>query len=96
MAGITYDYTMKSGIFTLDWGSIADAAVMAAVVAVIGGLVSLVSTAGFDVFVADWVLIGKNMVNLAFVAGVLSLGQAFLSTSSGSVLGITPPREDKK
>ena len=96
MNGISYDYSMKSGIFTLDWGSIADAVVMAAVAAVITGLVSLVSTSGFDVFTADWIFIGRNMVNLAFVAGVLSLGQSFLSTKTGSVLGITPPYEEKK
>lgn len=78
-------------MFTLDFASIADAVVMAAVGAVIAGFVSLVSTGTFDVFSADWVSIGKTMVNLAFISGVVSLGQNFLSTKKGSVLGITPP-----
>jgi hypothetical protein len=81
---------MKNGLFTLDWGSIADAVIMAAVTAVLVGLVSLVSTVGFNLFTADWAFIGKNMANLAFIAGVVSLGQNFLSTNKGSVLGVTP------
>lgn len=81
---------MKNGIFKLDWGSIADATLMATVAAIAVAAVSLVTTTGFDVFAANWVVIGKNMVNLAFITGVVSLGQSFLSTKKGSVLGITP------
>lgn len=81
---------MKNGIFTLDWASLADALVMAAVAAVLTAFVSLVSTGHFDVFTADWVTVGKNMTNIAFIAAVISLGQNFLSTNGGSVLGVTP------
>lgn len=95
-ATVSYDITtnqpiMKSGIFTLDWGSIADAVVTAIVSAVIVGLVSLVGTVGFNLFTANWIMIGQNMANLGFIAGVVSLGQSFLSTNKGSVLGLTPP-----
>lgn len=79
---------MKNGIFQLDWASIGDAILTAAVTAVIVGLVSLVTTAGFDLFTAPWIAIGKNMTNLAFIAAVVSLGKDFLSTNSGSLLGV--------
>jgi predicted subunit of tRNA(5-methylaminomethyl-2-thiouridylate) methyltransferase len=82
---------MKNGIFTLDWGSVADAAVTAVVLAVLGGLVTLVATAhGFNVFTADWKMIGENMVNVGFAAAVVSLSQNVMSTNKGSVLGVTP------
>ena len=81
---------MKNGIFTLDWKSIADAVLTSAVAAVIVGAVSLVSTAGFDIFTANWVAIGHNMANLAFIAGVVSLGKDFLSTNEGSLIGVGP------
>lgn len=81
---------MQNGIFKLDWGSISDSILTAAVVAVITGLVSLVATSGFDVFTANWSLIFHNMVNLAFIAGVLDLGKDFLSTNEGSLLGVGP------
>lgn len=82
-----------NGIFTLDWGSIADAIVMAVVLALVAALYGVVTTAGFDVFGADWVAIGKNMVNVGFIAAVVSLAQNFLSTNQGSVLGLTPPNQ---
>lgn len=80
-----------NGILTLNGTSVLDAVLWAVIAAVLTGLVSLVGTAGFDVFSANWVMIGHNMVNLAFTAGVLSLGQDLLSTNSGSFLGITKP-----
>jgi hypothetical protein len=36
------------------------------------------------------------MVNVGFVAGVTSLGQSFISTNKGSVLGITPNTTPQK
>lgn len=78
------------GIFTLDWASVADALVTAVVFAVFGALYNVVVVSGFDVFTADWVNIGHVMVNVGFIAAVVSLGQNFLSTNKGSVLNITP------
>lgn len=82
---------LKTGLFTLDWASVLDAVLMAIIFAVLGGLVTMVSIGGFDVFTANWVLIGHNMVNLGFTAGILSLGKDLLSTSTGSLLGATAP-----
>lgn len=81
---------LQSGIFTLKWIDIADAVLTAVVVAVVTGLVALASTNGFDVFSVNWTAIFHSMVNWAFVAGVLSLGKAFLSTNTGSLLGVGP------
>lgn len=81
---------MQNGIFKLDWASIGDAVLTAVVTAVIVALVQLVSTSGFDLFTANWVMIGHNMANIAFIAGVVSLGKDFLSTNSGSLLGVGP------
>lgn len=79
-----------NGIGKLDLGSLADAALMAIVFAVLSALVGLVQGDHFDVFSADWFGIGKNMINVGFATGILSLGQSLLSTNSGSVLGVTP------
>lgn len=84
---------MSNGIFKLDFGSIADAILTAAITAAIVGLVSVVSTSGFDLFTAPWVQIGHNVANLAFVAAIVSLGQDFFSTNSGSILNVTPPNK---
>lgn len=81
---------MKSGIFKINLASVADALLTAVVFAVLSAFLTLVTTAGFDLFTANWGFIGHNMANLGFIAGVVSLGQDFLSTNSGSVLGITP------
>lgn len=84
---------MKNGIFKLDWGSVADAVLTAAITAVLVGFVSIVGTTGFDVFTAPWMQILHNMVNLGFIAAVISLGQDFFSTNSGSILNVTPPNK---
>lgn len=81
---------MQNGIFKLDVASLGDAVLTAVVTAIIVAAVSLVSTTGFDVFTANWIMIGHNMANLAVIAGVMSLGKDFLSTSNGSLLGIGP------
>lgn len=81
---------MENGIFKLDWASVGDAVLTAAVTAVLIGLVSIVSTSGFSVFTTDWVMVGKNMVDWFTVAGIISLGHSLLSTNSGSLLGVGP------
>lgn len=88
---------MQNGIFKLDWASVADALITAVVAAILTAFVAIVTTQGFNVFSADWLAIGKDMVNLGFIAGIVSIGQAFLSTNDGKILGLgsstttTPP-----
>ena len=81
---------MNTSLFRLNWANVLDALLTAAATAVIVALVSLVTTPGFDVFAANWVLIAKNMANLGFIALVISLGKNLLSTSTGSLLGVGP------
>lgn len=81
---------MKSGIFKLDLSNVADAVFTAVVTAIIVAAVSLVTQPGFDLFSVNWVMIGKNMANLAVIAGIVTLGKSFLSTNDGSLLGIGP------
>lgn len=81
---------MQNGLFKLDLGSVADAVVTAVVVSVVVGFAAAVTTSGFDVFKADWITIGKAMVNLAVISGATSLAKDFITTDAGSVLNITP------
>lgn len=81
---------MQNGIFKVDWAMLGDAVLTAIVTAVVVAAVSLVTTSGFNVFTVDWKMIGENMTNLAVIAGVVSFGKDFLSTTSGSLLGIGP------
>lgn len=81
---------MQNGLFKIDWGTMADALLTAAVLAVGGALYGVVTTQGFDVFTADWGSIGRMMVNIAFVTTVITAFHDFISTNGGSVLGLTP------
>lgn len=81
---------MSNGIFKLDWASLGDAVITAIVTAVIVAFYGVVTTTGFDVFTADWATIGQHMVNIGFMAAVVSLGKDFLSTNSGSLLAVGP------
>lgn len=84
---------MQNGLFKLDWGSVADALLLSVVLAVVGAFYGVVATNGgqsFDVFTADWGLIGKMMVNISFTTAVTSIAKDLLSTNAGSVLNITP------
>lgn len=84
---------MQNGLFKLDLGSVADAVLLAVVLAVVGAFYGVVATNGgqsFDVFSADWGSIGKMMVNIAFSTSVITIAKDLLSTNNGSVLNITP------
>jgi hypothetical protein len=81
---------MQNGLFKLDWGSISDAVLMAVIASVLSALVTLVTTSGFSLYTADWVLVCHNMSNLAFIVAVVTLAKDFVSTNSGSILGVGP------
>ena len=84
---------MQNGIFKINWATIGDSVLTAVVAAVVVALVQVVTTTGFNVFGADWVSIGKNMINLGVIAGVVTFGKDFLSTNSGSLLAIGPAQQ---
>jgi hypothetical protein len=81
---------MQNGLFSWDLGSIADAIVTAVFLAILVALYQVATTSGFNVFTADWRVIGENMVNVAFTTAIVSMSKDFISTTKGSVLGITP------
>lgn len=81
---------MKNGIFTTSWIAVLDSVLTAVVAAVLTAAVVLVSTTGFDVVTANWAMIGHNVLNIAFIAGVVTLGKNVLSTNSGSLLNVGP------
>lgn len=80
-----------NGMFKLDLASIGDAALMAALGAVVALFVGLVGTNGFDVFSADWITLGKEAVNVAIAAAVLSIGKDFVSNNQGQIMGLGKP-----
>ena len=86
---------MQNGIFKTSWAAIGDAVLTAVVAAIVVAAVSLVTTTGFDVFAANWVVIDKSMVNLSVIAGVVTFGNSFLSTNTGSLLGVGPASTTK-
>lgn len=79
---------MKTGIFKLDWANIGDALITAATLAALVAIGSVVFAGDFNLFTADWSMIGKNTLNGAFVGGFGSLYQALISDHQGNVLGI--------
>lgn len=81
---------MKNGIGKLDLGNLADTAVTAIVFAIVSALVTIVGHNGFSLFTTDWIVVGKNMLDIAFVSAVVTIGQDLMTMSNGSVLGITP------
>ena len=59
-------------------------AVFGAVIVVLYGAVS---TAGFDLFSADWLALGKSAINAVFIVFISSLGMAFGIDKDGKLLG---------
>lgn len=76
----------NSTFFHLNWKDTAKALVSAVVVAMVGGLASMVG-ADFNVFTADWLEVGKTIVNLGFITFVGRLAEKLLTTQQGEFLG---------
>ena len=81
---------MQNGIFKIDWGTIADAIVTAVGAAVFVYLYGIVTAPGFDVLAVNFAAVGHQALDISVVAAFVVVGKDFLSTSQGSVLGITP------
>lgn len=79
---------MENGYLKLNLRDLGQAGINAVIAAVFIGLAGIVTTQGFDVFHADWVAIGHNVVNWAISAFVGSVGKDLLSNKKGMVLGI--------
>jgi hypothetical protein len=81
---------MNNGIFKANLMAVVDAVLSAILVAAVGVVVAVVTSKNFDIFNADWVTIGKSVVNASVFAGVVVLGKNILSTDSGSLLNVGP------
>ena len=79
---------MDSGLFKINVKDVAKSVLGGVVLAVLAMLYALGTQAGFDVFTADWVTIGKSMVNTGFTAALGVLASLFLSDRDGDPLGM--------
>lgn len=79
---------MDSGLFKVNLKDVIKSVIGGVVVAVLAMLYGVVIQAGFDVFTADWVTIGKSMVNTGFIAFMGVLSSLFLSDRDGDPLGM--------
>lgn len=77
---------MKSDIYKLDQNDFVRSAISSVFVAVIVALAGVVGPT-FDLFSADWIVIGKMIVNTAIATFVARLSEKFLSNADGKVLG---------
>jgi len=75
-------------MFTLNPGDIARGLVVAILTGAFLAVVGVVGSANFDVFSADWLLIGKSMVNGAFGAFIGYLLKNFFTASNGKIGGV--------
>lgn len=79
---------MDSGIFKLNIKDLVNGIVVAIVSAVFISVYGLITSAGFDIFTADWAIIGSTALNAAIVGFVGYIGKKFFTTSDGKVLGL--------
>ena len=78
---------MNSDLGRFNGRDILTALANSAAIAIIVALYGLVTTAGFDIFSADWTTIGKQVVNAVFIAFIASVGGALGLDKQGKILG---------
>lgn len=76
-----------SPAFTLNLRDIARSILMAILAALVIALAGIAQTPGFDLFTADWGMIGHNMLNVGFTALIAYLAKNYFSDSSGKAFG---------
>lgn len=74
-------------MFTLKLGDIFRGFVVAVLTGAFIAILGIIGADDFDVFVADWVAIGKTMVNGGFAAFVGYLAKNLITDHSGKILG---------
>lgn len=79
---------MNSPIFKINSKELINGAVNAVIAAIVVGFYGIVTTAGFDLFTADWGGILHNVINWAFAGFIGSFGKSFLTNSEGRILGV--------
>ena len=76
----------NKGLGKLEISDLARAGINAVVIAVLGVVYGLTTTAGFDLFSTDWIGVGKLAVNAAFIAFVASIAGSLLTNKEGRTL----------
>ena len=79
---------MDTKLFRVSGNDIVHGAVNAIIAALVVGLYGVVTTAGFDLFTADWSAIGKSALNWAFAGFIGSVGKKLLTDADGKLGGV--------
>lgn len=74
-------------MFTINFGDIFRGLVVAVLTGAFLAVLAIIGANDFDVFVADWVAIGKTMVNGGFAAFVGYIVKNLITDNSGKILG---------
>jgi len=76
-----------SALFKLNGSDFTKGLIMAIFMGVALPIVAVIQTPGFDLFTANWEVIGKLALNGAFLGFATYLSKNFLSDENGKVLG---------
>ena len=77
----------KSAMFRLSSNDFIRSAATSIFVAGIAALYGLTSQGSFDLFSADWVAVGKLVINSSFIAFMARISEKFVTASNGKVFG---------
>lgn len=77
----------NSKMFKLSGNDLVRSVITSVFVAVVAVLYGLTSQGNFDVFTADWVNIGKMVVNSVFIVFMGRIGEKFVTDKNGKVFG---------
>ena len=78
---------MKNDIFSINLKDIYRGLITSVIAGILTALYGIVIQSGFDLFTADWIAIGKLVLNSAVGAFIGYLGKNFLSDKDGKLLG---------
>lgn len=78
---------MKSELFKLDYKDVLRGAITAVFSGILLATLGILTDPGFDLFNADWVMIGQMAVNGAFAGFVGYLAKRLLSDKDGNTFG---------
>jgi len=79
---------MNSAFGKLNLGDIGRGLVTAIFAGLISVLYGVTAQAGFDLFSADWAVIGKQVLNISLTTFLAYMSKNLLTDSSGRVLGV--------
>lgn len=74
---------MNSEKYALNWYDAYKGAQMYVITMLVMSIGGVVTTAGFDVFTADWVMIFKDAINVSVVASFSYIIKNFLTDRNG-------------